>query len=95
MALERGAEKSEYPVGVESINSAGVVDLRIYVSVSAMMLKINSIANFLPHAVKYLILMISLWSAKNKLVTILLIHQAFHTYIYIYIYMNAVIFTVQ
>ena len=54
MALERGAEKSEYPVGVDSINSAGVVDLRIYVSVSAMMLKINSIAHFLPPDVKYL-----------------------------------------
>ena len=35
--LERGAEKREYPGGVESISSAGVVELRIHVSVSAMM----------------------------------------------------------
>ena len=34
---ERGAEKREYPGGVESISSAGVVELRIHVSVSAMM----------------------------------------------------------
>ena len=34
---ERGAEKREQPGGVESISSAGVVELRIHVSVSAMM----------------------------------------------------------
>ena len=34
---ERGAEKREWPGGVKSISSAGVVELRIHVSVSAMM----------------------------------------------------------
>ena len=34
---ERGAEKRELPGGVKSISSADVVELRIHVSVSAMM----------------------------------------------------------
>ena len=36
LVMERGAQESEYPGGVKSISSAGVVKLRIYVSVSAM-----------------------------------------------------------
>ena len=34
---ERGAEKRELSEGVESLSSAGVVELRIHVSISAMM----------------------------------------------------------